>query len=74
MQLCLLKYQQKDYLGARAFLQRYMAMSTATAGVLFLAAEIEGKLGNDRGRTEFVDQLLREFPESPEARKVSSSG
>ncbi|MGB5629561.1 MAG: type IV pilus biogenesis/stability protein PilW [Woeseiaceae bacterium] len=74
LQLCLLKYQQQDYLSARAFLQRYMAKNTATAGVLYLAAQIEGKLGNDRGHDEFVDQLLRDFPDSPEARKVSSSG
>jgi type IV pilus assembly protein PilF len=72
LQLCLLKYQQQDYLGARAFLQRFMASHRTTAGVLFLAAEIEGKLGNSRGRTEYVERLLREFPESPEARKALS--
>ncbi len=74
LQLCLLKYQQSDYMGARAFLQRFMSTNPTTAGILYLAADIEGKLGNDRGRTEFVDQLLREFPESPEARKALSSG
>lgn len=74
LQLCLLKFQQEDYLGARAFLQRFISASPTTAGVLYLAAEIEGKLGNDRARSEYVDQLLREFPESPEARKVISSG
>ncbi len=74
LQLCLLKFQQQDYLNARAFLQRFMSSNRTTAGVLYLAAEIEGKLGNDSGRTEFVNQLLREFPESPEARKVLSSG
>ena len=68
-----MKYQQTDYLSARAFLQRFMTSNRTTAGVLFLAAEIEGKLGNDRGRTEFVNQLLRQFPESPEARKALSS-
>jgi len=73
LQLCLLKYQQQDYMGARAFLQRFMSSSKTTAGVLFLAAEIEGKLGNSKGRTDFVNQLLREFPESAEARKVLSS-
>jgi Tfp pilus assembly protein PilF len=61
-------------MSARAFLQRFMSAAKPTAGVLFLAAEIEGKLGNERGRTEFVDQLLNEFPESPEARKALSSG
>jgi type IV pilus assembly protein PilF len=74
LQMCLLKYRQQDFMSARAFLQRLMASSKPTAGVLLLAAEIEGKLGNERGRSEFVDQLLNEFPESPEARKVLSSG
>jgi type IV pilus assembly protein PilF len=74
LQMCLLKYRDEDYLGARAFLARYMAANPTTAGVLYLAADIEGKLGNDRGRMEFVNQLLRNYPESPEARKVLSSG
>lgn len=74
LQLCLLQYGEKDYLGARAFLARYMAANPVSAGVLYLAADIEGKLGNDRGRMEFVNQLLREYPESPEARKVLGSG
>ena len=74
LQLCLLKFQQKNYLGARAFMQRFMSTNVTTAGVLYLAAQIENLLGNNRGRTEFEDQLLREFPTSPEARNVLSSG
>ena len=74
LQLCLLKYQQQDFMGARAFLQRFMGTTRATPGVLLLAAEIEGKLGNESGRSEYVDQLLSEYPESPEARKALSSG
>ncbi len=74
LQLCLLKFRQQDYLNARGFLARYMSANRTTAGVLYLAAEIEGRLGNDSGRTEFVNQLLREFPESAEARKVLGTG
>ena len=74
LQLCLMKFQQQEYLSARAFLQRYMGSNKTTAGVLYLAAEIESKLGNEDGRTEFVNQLLRDYPESPEARRVLSSG
>jgi type IV pilus assembly protein PilF len=74
LQLCLLKFQQQDYMNARAFLQRYMSSNRTTAGVLYLAAEIEGKLGNDSGREEFVNRLLREFPDSREAQKVLGSG
>jgi type IV pilus assembly protein PilF len=74
LQLCLLKFHQQDYMNARAFLQRFMGSNPTTAGVLYLAAEIEGKLGNENGRNEFVNRLLREFPESPEARKVLTNG
>ena len=35
---------------------------------------LEGQLGNDRGRMEFVNRLVRDYPESAEARKVLSSG
>jgi type IV pilus assembly protein PilF len=74
LQLSLLKYQNEDYMGARAFLQRYMSSNIPTAGILYLASRIEDLLGNDRGRTEFEDQLIREFPTSPEARKVLGAG
>jgi type IV pilus assembly protein PilF len=70
----LLKYRSEDYLSARAFLQRYMAGNTSTAGVLYLASKIEDFLGNDRGRSQFEDQLIREFPTSSEARKVLGVG
>lgn len=70
LQVCLLKFQQKDYLSSRAFLQRFMSTNPPTAGVLYLASRIEDLLGNDRGRTDYENQLLREFPASPEARKV----
>lgn len=73
LQLCLLKYQAEDYLSARAFLQRYMSSNIPTAGVLLLASRIEDKLGNDRGRAQFENQLIREFPTSSEARKVFGS-
>jgi len=74
LQLCLLKFQQEDYLGSRAFLQRYMSSAIPTAGVLYLASRIEDMLGNDRGKTDYEDQLIREFPTSPEARKVLGAG
>ena len=74
LQLCLLKFQEEDYLSARAFLQRYMSSAIPTAGVLYLASRIEDMLGNDRGKTEYENQLIREFPTSPEARKVLGAG
>ena len=70
LQLCLMKYRSEDYLGARAFMQRYMATSPVSASMLLMASRIEARLGNDRGRKEFEDRLIREFPASDEARKV----
>ncbi|MDH5240797.1 MAG: tetratricopeptide repeat protein, partial [Gammaproteobacteria bacterium] len=74
LQMCLLKYQAEDYLSARAFLQRYLSANVPTAGILYLGSRIEDLLDNDRGRVEFEDRLIREFPTSPEARKVLGSG
>lgn len=74
LQLCLVKFRQEDFMAARAFVQRFMSVSEATAGVLFLASQIEERLGNDRGRNEHVNQLLREFPESDQAKRVMESG
>ncbi len=73
LQMCLLKYSQKDYMGARAFVQRHLASIASSAGILYLASRIEDMLGNDRGRMDYEDQLIREFPNSPEARKVLGS-
>jgi len=74
LQMCLLKYQQEEYLASRAFLQRFMSTSKSTAGVLYLGAQIEQKLGDDRARREYENQLVRDFPTSPEARKVLEAG
>ena len=74
LQLCLLKFHDKDYLSARAFLQRFLAANVPSAGILYLGSRIEDQLDNDRGRIEFEDRLIREFPTSAEARKVLGAG
>ena len=74
LQMCLLKYQTEDYLGSRAFLQRYMSTNKNTAGVLYLGSQIEAKLGDERAQRDYVDRLIREFPQSPEARKAMEVG
>lgn len=74
LQLSLLKFASEDYLGARAFLQRYMSSNIPTAGVLYLGVRIEEELGDDRARTDYSNRILREFPESPEARRILESG
>lgn len=73
IQMSLLKFSQNDYLGARAFLQRYLGSNLPTPDVLYLGVQIEEELGDERARTEYVNRVLREFPQSPEAKRILES-
>lgn len=70
LQMCLLKFQTEDFMGARAFLQRYLTRNVSTPSVLYLGVQIEDKLGDARAKNDFEDRLIREFPTSAEARSV----
>ena len=74
IQLSLLKFTTEDYMSARAFLQRFLSTNAPSPGVLLLGVRIEEELGDDRARMDYSDQILREFPESPEARSILESG
>ncbi len=74
LQLSVLKFSTEDYLGARAFLQRYLSANIPTADVLYLGVRIEDELGDDRAMTDYSNQILRDFPESAEARRILESG
>ena len=74
LQLAVLKQGAQDYLGARAFLERYLSRNPPSAGVLYLGVRIEDALGDDGARRAYADRLLREFPTSPEARRVLEDG
>lgn len=68
IQLSALKHRTGENLEARAFMQRYLAISPASSAVLYLAVQIETQLGADRAATDYMNQLLRDFPESAEAK------
>ncbi len=70
MQLAALKFKTGEFLQARAFLQRFLSGNKSSPGVLYLAVQTEEALENDRAATDYVNQLLREFPKSPEARRA----
>lgn len=74
LQMSVLFFNTEDYLRARAFLQRYLDGNPAAASVLYHAIQIERKLGDDTARREYTLQLLRDFPESPEAKRIRQSG
>jgi type IV pilus assembly protein PilF len=74
IQLCLMKLTEEEFLSARAFLQRFLASHPPSASVLYLGVTIEDKLGDEHARREYANRVLREFPKSPEARKVLEAG
>jgi type IV pilus assembly protein PilF len=73
VQMAAMKFKTEDYLSARAFLQRYLSTNKSSPDVLFLGIQIEEALQDDRASTDYTNQLLREFPASPEARLALSS-
>lgn len=74
LQLALLKRRGGDDLSARAFLQRYLSVQPASPSILFLAMQIERDMGDSRAERDYRRQLLAEFPESAEARRVLETG
>ena len=73
IQLSSLYFEKQDCLRARAFVQRYLATNMSTAPVLFLASKIEQCAGDERAATDYVNQLLREHPNSREAQYLMNS-
>lgn len=74
LQMALLQYSQEEYLRARAFLQRYLSSNPPSAAILYLGVQIETDLGDERARTAYEDQILRDYPTSAEARRILGSG
>jgi type IV pilus assembly protein PilF len=70
IQLAALKHKTGDELHARAFLQRYLVSNEASPSVLLLGVGIENKLGDDRAATDYSNRLLRDYPDSNEAKYV----
>jgi len=70
LQMTLLKYQTEDYLGARAFMQRYRSAYPPNAGILYLCVLIETELGDVRERSDCSNELLRSFPDSEESKRI----
>jgi len=69
-----LKFDEKNYLSARAFIQRYEAVATHGPDTLLLAYKIEVAANNTRAANKYKLILETNFPESnqaTEARRIS---
>ena len=72
-QMSVLFYRTEDFLKARAFIERYLDANAATAESLFLAVKIEEALDDDRARLDYEEDLLKKFPDSPQAKNIRQS-
>ncbi len=74
IQMAALQFGQDENFRARAFLERYLSTNPPSPGVLYLAVQIETEDGDNRAATDYTNQLIREFPESAEARLLLRQG
>jgi len=65
-------YRKQDYLRARAFLQRYESEGQINSESLYLGLLIESELGDEKAASHYRENLMDQFPGSPEAAKLRS--
>lgn len=68
-----LMFERGDYLSARAFLQRYSAVAPMTPEALLLGVRIERRMGDEEAADGYATALNKQFPDSPEARRLADS-
>ena len=68
-----LSYNNQQYLSARAFLERYLAVTKHNADTLWFAYQTERAMGNQQGAEEYKEQLLTNFPASKEALDIKTA-
>jgi type IV pilus assembly protein PilF len=62
-ELARVSFERKEYMRARAFIQRYESLAPADAPMLLLASEVEQALGDRKRSQAYLDRLQREFPD-----------
>ncbi|MGH8370936.1 MAG: type IV pilus biogenesis/stability protein PilW, partial [Gammaproteobacteria bacterium] len=73
-QMAQLSYQQKKYLQARAFIERFNSVSKQPRPeVLLLGVQTERALGNMQNAAMYAKQLRSLFPDSPQAQQIDHS-
>jgi type IV pilus assembly protein PilF len=69
-----LLYEKGEYMKARAFVQRFEAVSQPRPDALLLGRNVELRLGNGRAAGDYTRRLLQGFPESQQARSLNAQG
>lgn len=64
-------YQRGSYMRARAFLQRYESVGPETEESLGLGYRIESGMGDEESANRYRDELLRQYPGSTQAGRMT---
>ncbi|HEY7753374.1 MAG TPA: type IV pilus biogenesis/stability protein PilW [Steroidobacteraceae bacterium] len=70
VQLAGVLHERGNYLQARAFIERYLAIAPASPDVLLLGYQIEAAMKDSAAAAGFAARLRKEFPESPQLRAL----
>jgi type IV pilus assembly protein PilF len=73
IQLADLSYKQTDYLSARGFLERYLAVGRNTPASLWLGVQIERSLGNVSAAQNYAQRLKSEYPRAAQTKELLES-
>lgn len=73
LEMLKISYKKQQYLSARAFLERYLAVAKHTSETLWLAFQTERALGYAQNAEDYKEQLLTLFPASKEALEIRSA-
>jgi type IV pilus assembly protein PilF len=72
-QMADLTYKQTDYLSARGFLERYLAVGRSNPATLWLGVRIERGLGNDTAAQNYAQRLKIEYPRAAQTKELLES-
>ncbi|MEO1889255.1 MAG: type IV pilus biogenesis/stability protein PilW [Cycloclasticus sp.] len=73
LQMAKLKFEQKNFLSVRAYLQRFREVNKHTPASLWLGIQAEDKLGNQGGVVSYILQLKQLYPDSHEVGLLEKS-
>lgn len=73
IQLAELEYKQAEYLSARGFLERYLAVGRNTPASLWLGVRIERGLGNAAAAQNYAQRLKSEYPRAAQTKELLES-
>ncbi|QPK63168.1 type IV pilus biogenesis/stability protein PilW [Methylomonas sp. LL1] len=73
LEMIKISYNKQQFMSARAFLERYLAVAKHSPETLWFAFQTERSLGNQQGADSYKEQLLTAFPTSKEALQVKTA-